>query len=217
LIAAPIGAAVGLLLALLVARGFGRPTGRPVPARVAAIVPGVVFVCAGYYLTAIVLLHFLEPEYDPRYFPVSHYVWGTYGWIMTTTFFALALALFTLAVGLRNTRPSSRTARIGFGLLVVGALFICLAGVFKGFPLHDVASAVGLPSVALAVLVLSWASRSLAGCVLALAMFAALLSVMLDVGMPGLQQRAFLFLLLVWLSAAALVRSPVGLEHGDAR
>jgi hypothetical protein len=35
---------------------------------------------------------------------------------------------------------------------------------------------------------------------IALGMFAALVSMIADVGMPGLQQRAFLSLLLLWLS-----------------
>jgi hypothetical membrane protein len=167
-----------------------------------------VLTCAAYYLIVGVALHFLMPEYDPRFYPMSHYAWGAYGWLMTTTFFVLGLAGFTLAVGLRSVMPWSRSARIGSGLLVVGALFGCLAGVFRGFPLHDVASAIALPSFALAVLVLSWSFRESAGWrgisqatgVIAVIMLVALLSIIIDVGMPGLQQRAFLFLLLLWLS-----------------
>lgn len=218
LIAAPIGAAVGLVMALLVARWFGRGAARRAllpggvtpagaSARV-AIVRRIVLVCAAYYMTAGIALHFLEPQYDPRYYPMSHYVWGTYGWLMTTTFFVLGLAVFTLAVGLRSLDQSSWSARLGCGLLVVGAMFVCLAGVFKGFPLHDVASAIAIPSLVTAVLFLSWSFRKAAGwqtiglttTVIALVMLAALLSMIFDVGMPGLQQRALLSLLLVWLS-----------------
>jgi len=219
LIAAPIGAAVGLVIALVLSHWFGRR------ARSRAAVPGgvtrkvggtklvavsrrIVFVCAAYYTIVGIALHFLEPEYDPRYFPMSHYAWGAHGWLMTTTFFVLGLAIFMVAVALRNYSQSSQTARIGFGLLVVGALFVCLAGVFRSFPLHDVASAVALPSVAMAVLVLSWSFRKTLGwqaigaavSVIAVVLLVALLSIILDVGMPGLQQRVFLFLLLVWLS-----------------
>jgi len=41
-------------------------------------------------------------------------------------------------------------------------------------------------------------------------------SMILDVGMPGLQQRAFLFLLLLWLSVVVdrLVRVTAGLVQG---
>jgi hypothetical membrane protein len=221
LIAAPLGAAVGLLLALLVAHWFGVRVPRSrvaqgvIPAnvstRVAAIFRSIVFVCAAYYLIVGIALHFLEPEYDPRFYPMSHYVWGAYGWLMTTTFFVLGLAVITVALGLRSVDLSSWSARIGFGLLVVGALFVCLAGVFKAFPLHDVASGIGLPSVAMAVLLLSWSLRKTAEwqpigtatTLIAVVMLIALLSIIVDIGMPGLQQRAFLFLLLLWLSIVA--------------
>jgi hypothetical membrane protein len=130
---------------------------------------------------------------------------------MTTTFFVLALALFTVALMLRKLCRPSRSTRLVFGLLVVGAVFICIAGIFGGFPLHDIGSAVGLTSVVMAALVLSWtfrrdqAWRSLFPVLLmiALGMLIALGSMMLDVGMPGLQQRIFLFLVLVWLSLVA--------------
>jgi hypothetical membrane protein len=101
----------------------------------------------GYYVAVEIALHFLEPEYDPRFRFMSEYAWGQYGWLMTTTFFVLGLALVTVAVGIRELYGSSRSARIGFGLLVVGALGVSFAGVFREFILHSVGSAVGLPSI----------------------------------------------------------------------
>ena len=234
LIAAPIGAAAGLVIALILSHWFGgRAHSRAaVPGGVTPTVGGtklvavsrrIVLVCAAYYTIVGIALHFLEPEYDPRYLPMSHYAWGAHGWLMTTTFFVLGLAIFTVAVALRNYSQSSQTARIGFGLLVVGALFVCLAGVFRSFPLHDVASAVALPSIAMAVLVLSWSLRKALGgqakgaavSVIAVVMLVALLSIILDVGMPGLQQRVFLFLLLVWLSIIVdrMARMAAGLDQ----
>ena len=96
-----------------------------------------------------------------------------------------------------------------------------LAGVFRGFPLHDVASAVGIPSLVMAVMLLSWSFRNAPGWnviylvtfLIAVGMFGAVVSMMVDVGMPGLQQRAFLCLLLLWLSIVVhrLVRITGGL------
>ena len=227
LIAAPIGAAVGLVLALLVAHWFGRrgtlvhgnPPGS-ITTRTATIFRRIVLICAAYYVIVGIALHFLEPEYDPRFHFMSDYAWGAYGWLMTTTFFVLGLAVLTVAIGVRNVHQSSRSARVGFGLLVIGALFVCLAGVFRGFPLHDVASAVAIPSLVMAVLFLSWSFRNAAGWQvihpatfpIALGMFAAFVSMIVDVGMPGLQQRAFLCLLLLWLSIVvhSLVRVTAG-------
>jgi hypothetical membrane protein len=231
-IAAPLGAAVGLVLALLVAHWFGR-RGPPVhdntrgniTTRTATIYRRIVLICAAYYATVGIALHFLEPEYDPRFHFMSDYAWGAYGWLMTTTFFVLGLAVLTVAVGVRNVHQSSRSARVGFGLLVIGALFVCLAGVFRGFPLHDVAGTVGIPSLIMAVLLLSWSFRHATGWqvihpatfLVAVGMFAAVVSMFLDVGMPGLQQRAFLSLLLVWLSIVvhSLVRVTAGLVQRE--
>jgi hypothetical membrane protein len=222
LIAAPVGAGVGFVLGLLVTRWFGARLPRRAPGpdgvkdgirtqRIAKISRRIVFVCVGYYLISGIALHILEPEFDPRYRFMSEYVWGAYGWLMTTTFFVLGLAAIAVAAGLRVVHQSSRSARIGFGMLVIGAVFVCLAGVFKEFVLHSAASAVGLPSVVVATLLLSWSFRHAPGwhrtyraaLLIALGMFAALLSIVVRVGMPGLQQRMFLFLFLLWLSVVA--------------
>jgi hypothetical membrane protein len=216
LIAAPMGAAAGLLLALLVTYWFdGRggpgqtePTLRnTITTRNPTTLRTIVLLCAAYYILAGIALHFLEPEYDPRFQFMSDYAWGTYGWLMTTTFFVLGLGVLTVAAGVRDVHLSSRSARLGFGLLVIGAVFVCLAGIFRGFPLHDIASAVAIPSLVLAAILLSWSFRRAAGWeaiypaafVISIGMFGAVASMFVDIGMPGLQQRAFLLLLLSWL------------------
>src|SRR4030095_5871249 len=192
--AAPIGAAVGLILGSLIGWLFGGRRGhRPSAPDVASAAQWIVFACAAYYVTVGAALHFLEPEYDPRYRFMSEYAWSAHGWLMTTTFFVLALALLTVALALRNLYGLPRSARVGFGLLVVGAAGICVAGLFRGFPLHDVGSAVGLPSVVMAALLLSWSFRCAPGwrplflitLLIALGMFTGLLSMFIDVGMAG--------------------------------
>jgi Protein of unknown function (DUF998) len=218
-VAALGGAGVGLVLGLLIARWFGGhgahrfaasggTVTREHTTRIARISRLIVFVCAAYYVIVSISLHVLEPEYDPRYRFMSDYAWGVYGWLMTTTFFVLGLAALTVAAGLREVHQSPWSARIGFGVLAVGAPFVCLAGVFRGFPLHDVASAVALPSFVMAALLLSWSFRQAPGwqtiyrttLLIGLGMLSAFVSFLANVGMPGLQQRAFLFLFLLWLS-----------------
>jgi hypothetical membrane protein len=203
------GAGVGLVLGLLVAWWFAaRRAHRVASARLASIRQRAVFACAAYYAIVLTALHILEPSFDPRFRFMSEYALGRYGWLMTTTFFVLALATFMVAAGIRDLQPSTWTARTGFGLLAVAALFIALAGVFKDSIPHLLASAVVFPSLVMAVLLLSWSFRQAAGweaiyratLVIALGMLAAFLSMVADIGMPGLQQRAFIFLLLVWLS-----------------
>jgi Protein of unknown function (DUF998) len=138
---------------------------------------------------------------------LSEYQWSGHGWLMTTTFFALALATFTVALVIRKADRLGVSARLGFGLLVLGSIGILIAGIFRGFPLHDVGSAIGLPSVLMATLVLSWSFRGFAelrfvfwmGLVIGLVMLTAFLSMVINIGMPGLQQRIFLGLFWVWL------------------
>jgi hypothetical membrane protein len=219
LIANLVGSGVALVLGLLVAWWFGgrrdrlstslgAVPGKNYSARIATVLQRMVFVCAGYYVVVVIALHILEPEFDPRFRFMSEYALSAHGWLMTTTFFVLALATFAVAVALRNGQQSLQGARIGFGLLAVGALFVCLAGVFKDSIPHLLASVVVFPSIVMAVLLLSWSFRQAAGwrtiyrptLFIGLGMLALFLSMVADVGMPGLQQRAFLFLFLLWLS-----------------
>jgi len=211
------GAGVALLLALLVVPRWGREHAVAGPgdparrARRALVRERAVLACVAYYLLAGAALHVLEPEFDPRFRFMSEYVWGRYGWLMTTTFFVLGLATLVVAAGLRRSHARSRDARLGSALLVVGGSFVCLAGVFKDFLPHVLASAVAIPSLVMATLLLSLgfgragALRSIQPVALgvALGMFIAFLANLLAVGLPGLQQRAFLVLFLAWLAVVA--------------
>jgi hypothetical protein len=234
-IASLIGTAIGLALASLTAWLFGK-RGRELSdpdaasaktrnTRFTSVARWIVFACAAYYVIVIVTLHYLEPGYDPRYRFMSEYAFSGHGWLMTTTFFVLALALFTVAVIVRNFYPSPRSARLGFGLLVVGAAGICVAGIFRGYPLHDVGGAIGLPSIIMAALVLAWSFRQTRGwrslfpvsLLIALGMLIALVSMIVDVGMPGVQQRILLSLMLMWLSIVAhrFARITAQIAKGD--
>lgn len=214
------GAAVGLLLGTFIAQWFVRRRRSAHGTSLETVTPGngsariattsqrVVFRCAAYYVIVLVALHILEPELDPRFMFMSAYALTDYGWLMTTTFFVLGLAAFAVAAGLRQVHQSLRGARIGIGVLAVGALFVCLAGVFKDSIPHLLAGVVAFPSIVVAVMLLSWSFRQAAGwqtiywvtLFIAFGMLALFLSMVGDVGMPGLQQRVFIFLFLLWLS-----------------
>jgi hypothetical membrane protein len=213
------GGGVGLVLSLLVAQWFGRhrvprvtgsegvTTGNG-RVRIGRITERLVFLCVAYFVIVLIVLHILEPEFDPRFRFMSEYALGDYGWLMTTAFFVLGLAPFVAAIGLRDVHQSSRSTRIGLGLLVVAAMFIWLAGIFKDSIPHLLASVVVFPSIVMAVLLLSWTFRRATGwqtiyrvtLLIALGMLALFFSMVADVGMPGLQQRVFIFLFLLWLS-----------------
>jgi len=103
--------------------------------------------------------------------------------------------------------PSAR-ARIGFGILAVAGLFIWLAGVFRDSIPHLLAGVVAFPCMVMAALILSWTFRQAPArrtihpvlVLIALGLLAMLISMVADVGMPGLQQRVFISLFLLWLS-----------------
>jgi len=216
------GAGVALVLSALVAQWFGRHrlpratgsesvTSGNGKVKIATIAERGVFLCAAYFVIVLIVLHILEPEFDPRFRFMSEYALGDYGWLMTTTFFALGLVPFLTAIGLQNVYESSRSIRIGLGLLVVAAIFIWLAGIFRDSIPHLLAGVVAFPSMVMAVLLLSWTFRRATGwqtiywlaVFVGLAMLAMLFLMVADLGMPGLQQRVFIFLFLLWLSIVA--------------
>jgi Protein of unknown function (DUF998) len=213
------GAGVALALSLLVARWFGRHRVPRVTGsesvttengriRIARMTERVVFLCAAYFVIVLIILHILQPEFDPRFRFMSEYALGDYGWLMTTTFFALGLAPLAAAIGLSNVYQPSRSIRIGLGLLVVAAVFIWLAGIFRDSIPHLLAGVVAFPSMVTGVLLVSWTFRRAAGwqtiywvgLFIGLGMLAMLFMMEADLGMPGLQQRVFIFLFLLWLS-----------------
>jgi hypothetical membrane protein len=222
LIAHLVGAGVGLVLGLLISPRFRGDRSHRVEdgATRARIVRRIVFICAAYYLVAAIALQILKSEFDPRFRFMSEYVFGPYGWLMTTTFFVLGLGVLAVVAGLRGVHHSSPSARVGLGLLTVAAVSVCLAGVFKAGIPHLAAGAVTFPGIVMATLLLSrsfwqaagWQAIHVASLSLALGMLAALVPMVADFGMPGLLQRAFIFLFLVWLSVVAhqLVRASKG-------
>lgn len=89
-------------------------------------------VLLAYWLAASVLLHFIRPDMDPLARTMSEYVVGPNGWIMTTTFFALALSITAVAVGIQRSLTPSGRKSVGVGLLLVASTGIAVAGVFPG-------------------------------------------------------------------------------------
>src|SRR4029450_7769893 len=96
-------------LSLLVTQWFGRHRvarvtgmGSVTPGndntRFATITQRVVFLCAAYFVIVLIVLHILEPEFDPRFRFMSEYALGDYGWLINTTFFALCLCALVTAI-----------------------------------------------------------------------------------------------------------------------
>ena len=83
-----------------------------------------------YYAAAIIMLHILRTDFDPRYRYLSEYVNGPYGALMTSTFFVLSLGSLALLCGLWRSVSSKIRFAPGMLLWLVWASAVFLAGVY---------------------------------------------------------------------------------------
>ena len=67
---------------------------------VAAVAAVVGLIASGVTASVIVLLHFVEPEYDPSWRMISEYSLGRHGWLMRVAFIAMAIASAAMCVAL---------------------------------------------------------------------------------------------------------------------
>jgi hypothetical membrane protein len=121
-----------------------------------------------YYVVVVALLHFLEPETDPVANPLSAYVRSDSGALMTTTYFALAVALIGTVVGLRRLLRRAAVSAIGFILFSVAAVAAATAGVFPSEPpprqtlsgmIHAVSGIIFPLAIAVAVILITLSVR----------------------------------------------------------
>lgn len=82
-----------------------------------------------YFTLALIVLHIVRSDRDPRWNFISDYAVGPYGLLMNSAFLALSLCFLFLLVGLLQAGPRTRTSRIGlcvFAVLVPGTLVAAL-------------------------------------------------------------------------------------------
>ncbi len=128
-------------------------------------------VAAAVSLLALFALHVLKPDLHPSRTMISRYALGPYGWMMALCFAAFGAASGSLAVAMV---PHARSlgGRIGIALLLTAAVGLVMAARFPMDPvstpraqmshsgrMHGVAFLLGVPSIVLSVLVLSFALR----------------------------------------------------------
>lgn len=182
----------------------------------------IVMTAIAYYVVVTGALHFLNPQLDPVRWPLSAYVNGPFGFLMTTTFFVLAIGLVAQVLAWLSSREGrSVPLAIGSALLGMAALGVLMAGVFpmdedptspsSTGNLHNLASIIAFPAMAVAPLIVTfgWLRRSRSTPRFAPTAIASLLPlaclVMIFVvdaqGMPveGLIQRLFLVFLFLWM------------------
>lgn len=112
---------------------------------------------AGAAATVLLLagLHVLSPEYDPRWRMVSEYANGHYAWVLSLMFASWAVSSWSLALAI-GSRVETRSGRIGLVLLIAAGVGEAAASLFDlNNPLHDLAGALGILSLPLAVMLIS--------------------------------------------------------------
>jgi hypothetical protein len=193
------------------------------PAKQAARLATLAIVGIGYFLVAVVTLHFLRPDYNPISRAVSQYAVGPYGFLMTSAFFSLSLGSLALVIGLFHGVSETGRSWIGLVLLGIWGVGIFIAGIFStdlnGAPqtnsgqIHVMASVFSFFSLILAALLLSWrfkndekwSSFHRPALMFALLMLLAFvgLFVYINTGFGGLSQRIFIVAFLLWLLPTA--------------
>jgi hypothetical protein len=167
-----------------------------------------------YWLGVIVAMHVLEPEFSPIRVPMSAYVSGAYGGWMTSSFFALAIALFAAALGLVTALRRNLLTWAAFLFFFIAALGVALGGLFPGvihrpssLHLHAIGSVLAFPSMTIGTFLFSVSlcfdrrRISIATLILATGM---LIIHLLRFTRPipdtaGLMQRIFFLLFVPWL------------------
>jgi Protein of unknown function (DUF998) len=172
-----------------------------------------------YYVTAIILLHILRTDFDPRYRYLSEYVNGPYGALMTSTFFVLSLGSLALLFGLWRSVSSKIRFAPGMLLWLAWACAVFFAGVYPSDlqespttwngHIHNRMGMIAFPSATLALPLLSlplrwdkkwqsvWASAVLLSLPVIISFF--VLDRLGEMQLGGLDQRIFLGVTLIWM------------------
>ena len=128
----------------------------------------ITFWAAALFLVLLAALHIIKPEYDPSWRTVSEYAIGRFGWAMQLAFFSLAIASVCAISAVWELR--STIGYIGLMLLLVAATGMIIGGIFPTDPIttapdalsasgkmHILGGQLGIPSIPLAMTLISWA------------------------------------------------------------
>lgn len=184
----------------------------------------ITIICFGYSVLALLLMHFLRPDYAPVNHMISDYGVGPYGWIMSTAFIAMSIGIATLVIGLVRGGPSSTPARLGTILLAIASIGLVVSAIFptdlvppstRTGRIHTMSFLVNVISIMLASILLSvsfgsqpcWRPFQRTAAILASLIVIAFILQFLTLhrGMPyGLTNRFFVIVLFAWMFAISV-------------
>jgi hypothetical protein len=112
---------------------------------------------------ALLILHWLSPEFAPSWRMVSEYANGKYRWVLSLVFFSWALSSVALCVALWPV-TSTTLGKIGIGFLMLAVVGQIMGGLFDiNHKLHSPAAMIGIPSLCIAAVILNLTLRSQIG------------------------------------------------------
>ena len=107
-------------------------------------------------LLCLLILHLVSPEFKPSWRMVSEYALGKHKWLITSFFMLWALSTFFLAILFWNS-VSTQWAMFGVLLLFVSGIGSFMGGTFDvKHKLHGLAFLLGVPSLPIAALIISY-------------------------------------------------------------
>ncbi|MBL8099778.1 MAG: DUF998 domain-containing protein [Anaerolineales bacterium] len=106
-------------------------------------------------LLLLVSLNILSPEFDPAWRMVSEYANGNYGWVLSLFFACWGISTWALAYAIWS-EPKTKSGRIGLYFLIAAGIGEVMAAFFDiNHSLHSLASFIGIPSLAIAAMLIS--------------------------------------------------------------
>lgn len=179
-----------------------------------------------YFATAVIVLHFVSPDFDPVRYTTSFYARGSFGLLMSSAFLAMSIATFALIVGLGKGVVAEARTRTGLVLLGVWGVGVLIAMLFPigmddspptlSNSVHRINGPVVFLALSLGALLISlrlnndkaWLTLSGSTVVLSLVMLAGFVGFAVDMnlgaGYAGLVQRIVLVAVVTWYVLLAL-------------
>jgi uncharacterized protein YoxC len=106
-------------------------------------------------LLLLAALHILSPEFNPAWRMVSEYANGNYAFVLSLFFALWGISTWALAYAIW-THVKTKAGRIGLYFLIAAGVGEVMASVFDiNHSLHSLASLIGIPSLAIAAMLIS--------------------------------------------------------------
>ena len=120
------------------------------------ILPKLILATGGTSLMCLLLLHFLSPEYEPSWRMISEYAMGKYKAFLTAFFVLSAICTMLLPLLLWN-ETAGVWSKIGLVFIFLSGVGALMGGLFDlKHPLHGTAFALGVPTIAVGALLVSY-------------------------------------------------------------